>query len=60
MGAGRSYLCKTLADKLGWQYIDANLGLERYYGRRMHEIIGKQGEEAFLDKLHLERDHLYE
>jgi shikimate kinase len=47
MGAGRSLLCKTLAEKLGWQYIDANLGLERYYGRRLNEIIGKQGEEAF-------------
>jgi len=47
MGAGRSLLCKALAEKLGWQYIDANLGLERYYGRRLNEIIGKQGEEAF-------------
>lgn len=47
MGAGRSLLCKALAEKLGWAYIDANLGLERYYGRRLHEIIGKEGEGAF-------------
>ena len=46
MGAGRSLLCKALAQKLDWQCIDANLGLERYYGRRLNEIIGKQGEEA--------------
>src|SRR5579872_1920811 len=47
LGAGKSLLAKALAEKLGWQYVDANLGLERYMGRRMHEIIGKSGEEAF-------------
>ena len=47
MGAGKSLLAKTLAKKLKWQYVDSNIGLERYMGRRMHEIIGKQGEEAF-------------
>jgi len=47
MGAGKSLLAKTLAEKLKWQYVDSNIGLERYMGRRMHEIIGKQGEEAF-------------
>ena len=46
MGSGKSLLAKSLAEKLGWQYVDANLGLERYIGRRLHEIIGKQGEEA--------------
>jgi shikimate kinase len=30
MGAGKSLLAKTLAAKLGWQYVDANLGLERF------------------------------
>ncbi len=47
MGAGKSLFSKALAEKLGWQYVDANLGLERYYGRRLNEIIGKQGEDAF-------------
>jgi len=47
MGAGKSLLGKELAKKLGWQYVDATLGLERYIGRRLNEIIGKQGEEAF-------------
>lgn len=47
MGAGKSLLGKSLSEKLGWQCIDANLGLERYIGRRLEEIIGKQGEEAF-------------
>jgi shikimate kinase len=47
MGAGKSLLGKALAEKLGWQYIDANPGLERYIGRSLNEILGKQGEEAF-------------
>ncbi len=32
---------------MGWQYIDANPSLERYIGRSLNEILGKQGEEAF-------------
>ncbi|HLF66702.1 MAG TPA: shikimate kinase, partial [Gammaproteobacteria bacterium] len=47
MGAGKSALGKALAEKLGWQYIDANPSLERYIGRSLHEILGTQGEEAF-------------
>lgn len=38
---------EALAKKLGWQAIDANPGLERYIGRNLNEILGKQGEEAF-------------
>lgn len=47
MGAGKSLRAEALAEKLGWQYIDANPGLERYIGRSLNEIFGKQGEEAF-------------
>lgn len=47
MGAGKSLLAEALAKKLGWQFIDANPGLERYIGRSLSEIFGKQGEEAF-------------
>jgi shikimate kinase len=46
-GAGKSSRGEALAKKLGWQYIDANPGLERYIGRSLNEILGKQGEEAF-------------
>ena len=46
-GAGKSSRGEALAKKLGWQYIDANPGLERYIGRNLNEILGKQGEEAF-------------
>lgn len=47
MGAGKSLLSEALAKKLAWQYIDANPSLERYIGRNLNEILGKQGEEAF-------------
>jgi shikimate kinase len=47
MGAFKSALGKGLAEKLGWQYIDANPSLERLIGRSLHEILGEQGEAAF-------------
>ena len=47
MGAGKSLLAEALAKKLGWQFVDANPSLERWIGRSLNEILGKQGEEAF-------------
>lgn len=47
MGAGKFLLTEALAKKLDWQVIDANPSLERYIGRSLNEILGKQGEEAF-------------
>ena len=47
MGAGKALLSEALANKLGWQFIDANPSLERYIGRGLNEILGTQGEEAF-------------
>lgn len=46
-GAGKTLLGESLAKKLGWQFIDANPGLERQIGRNLNEILGKQGEENF-------------
>lgn len=46
-GAGKFMLAESLAKGLGWELIDANPGLERYMGRNLHEILGKQGEKAF-------------
>jgi shikimate kinase len=46
MGAGKALLSEALAKKLGWQFVDANPSLERYIGRSLNEILGKQGEEA--------------
>lgn len=46
-GAGKALRSEALAKKLGWQFIDANPGLERYIGRNLNDIFGVQGEEAF-------------
>lgn len=46
-GAGKALLSEALAKKLGWKFVDANPGIERYIGRNLNEIFGKQGEEAF-------------
>lgn len=48
-GAGKALLAKTLAEKLGWQFIDADLGLEVRVGCYLSQIVGKpQGVESFL------------
>ncbi len=47
MGAGKALFSEALAKKLDWQFIDANPSLERYIGRSLNDIFGKQGEEAF-------------
>ncbi len=46
-GAAKTLRAEALAQKLGWQVIDANPALERYIGRNLNEILGKEGEEAF-------------
>lgn len=45
-GAGKALLAKTLAEKLGWKFIDADLGLEFRIGRTVKEIL-ERGEDKF-------------
>ena len=47
MAAKKTLLGEALAKKLGWRYIDANPSLERYIGRSLLDILGRQGEESF-------------
>ena len=47
MGAGKALYSEALAKKLGWQFVDANPSLERYIGRSLTQIMGKEGETAF-------------
>ena len=46
-GAGKALLAKTVAEKLSWQFINADFGLEFRLGRTLTEITGEQGEEVF-------------
>ena len=46
-GAGKGLFAKAIANDLGWQFIDADFGLEFHIGKTLNEIVGKQGEESF-------------
>ena len=50
-GAGKAFLAKELAKKLGWKFIDANFDLEIRIGKMASDILGAQGEIAFGDCL---------
>lgn len=46
-GAGKALVAKAVAEKLGWQFIDADFGLEARIGRIQSEIIGDDLESPF-------------
>ena len=46
-GAGKAMLGQALAQKLNWQFIDADFALTPSIGRSLVEIIGEQGEKSF-------------
>ncbi|RUR11318.1 shikimate kinase [Legionella sp. km772] len=48
-GAGKGLLAKTLAEHLGWRFVDADFGLELTIGRTLGSILGPQGQSAFAD-----------
>jgi shikimate kinase len=48
MGAGKFVFAEALAKKLEWQIVDANPSIERHIGRSTRDILGEQGEAAFI------------
>lgn len=48
-GAGKAVLAKAISEKLGWQFIDADSGLESKIGCSLYEIIGNEGEKSFQE-----------
>ena len=46
-GSGKSVLGKSLAKKLGYKFVDVDQIIESS-GKKLQEIINKQGEKAFL------------
>jgi shikimate kinase len=48
-GAGKGLLAKTVAQSLGWQFVDADFGLEAHVGRHLSEILGNPGSDAFYE-----------
>lgn len=45
-GAGKALVGKQLAEEIGWNFVDADLGLESRVGYSMHDILMK-GEDSF-------------
>jgi shikimate kinase len=46
-GAGKALLSKALAEKLQWNFIDADIGLEYRIGKPLIEIFGVEGTQNF-------------
>lgn len=47
-GAGKALVARTVAKKLDWEYIDADLGLEHQIGDHIADILGDSGLNHFL------------
>jgi shikimate kinase len=46
---GKTTLAKLLAEKLGWDWIDADVEIERVAGKSIARIFAEEGEPAFRD-----------
>ncbi len=47
MGAGKSAVCKKLAMKLGWAYVDIDREVERLENKKIFDVFALRGEEYF-------------
>ena len=50
MGVGKSRVAQALARRLGWRALDLDAEIERIAGRRIPEIIAREGEAAFRER----------
>lgn len=48
-GSGKSTVARPLADRLGWNWVDADAVIEQQAGRTIREIFADQGEPAFRE-----------
>lgn len=48
-GSGKTTVARALAERLGWEWLDADVELERRAGRSIREIFAESGEQPFRD-----------
>ncbi len=48
-GSGKTTVARPLAERLGWNWVDADTEIERTAGRTIREIFAQQGEPAFRE-----------
>ncbi|MCX5776905.1 MAG: shikimate kinase [Candidatus Firestonebacteria bacterium] len=48
-GAGKSFMGKALAKKLGYKYLDFDAEIEKKYKMPLKELIEKYGEKGFIE-----------
>jgi shikimate kinase len=49
-GTGKSTVAQLLAQRLGWDWVDADATLETQHGRSVRDIFAEEGEAPFRDK----------
>lgn len=49
-GTGKTTVARLLAERLGWEWADADAVLEARRGRSIRQIFAEEGEAAFRDK----------
>src|SRR5713226_7159514 len=47
---GKTTVARLLAEKLGWDWVDADSVLEARYGKSIRQIFAEEGETGFRDK----------
>jgi shikimate kinase len=49
-GTGKTTVAQLLADRLGWDWLDADETLEKRHGRSIRAIFAEEGEAGFRDR----------
>lgn len=49
MASGKSTIGRALADQIGWPFVDLDIQIEEYTGKRIADIFAEIGEPAFRD-----------